>query len=59
MVTSVILMIAYGYKVKEEDDPLVTLAEQVMHYISTAVAPNRYWVDAIPIRELYTLDSYD
>lgn len=59
MVTSVILMIAYGYKVKEEDDPLVTLAEQVMHYISTAVAPNRYWVDAIPIRELYTLDLYD
>ena len=46
-------MIAYGYKVKEEDDPLVSMAEQVMHYLSTAVAPNRYWVDAIPARELF------
>jgi len=54
MVTSVILMIAYGYKVKEEGDPLVTIAEQVMRYLSIVVAPNRYWVDAIPARELYT-----
>lgn len=46
-------MIAYGYKVKEEDDPLVSMAEQVMHYLSTTVAPNRYWVDAIPPRELF------
>lgn len=53
MVTSVILMIAYGYKVKKEDDPLVSMAEQVMHYLSTTVAPNRYWVDAIPARELF------
>ena len=48
LATSVILTIAYGYKVTGEDDPLMGLAEKVMLDLSKCVTPNYYLVDALP-----------
>lgn len=56
MATSVILMVAYGYEVEDQNDSLVLLAQEVMSSLSVAVAPNRYWVDSVPICEFFNMD---
>ncbi|KAG6332883.1 hypothetical protein ID866_6208 [Astraeus odoratus] len=46
---AVILRITYGYEVKNEQDPLVDLAERTMHAISTTTIPNAFLVDTLPL----------
>ncbi|KAK0200037.1 cytochrome P450 [Desarmillaria ectypa] len=50
MAVANIMRIAYGYVVAEgaEADELVVLATQVMHDVSTALAPNTYLVNSLP-----------
>ncbi|KAK0200032.1 cytochrome P450 [Desarmillaria ectypa] len=50
MAVANIMRIAYGYVVAEdvEADELVILATQVMRDVSAALAPNKYFVNALP-----------
>ena len=45
------LMIAYGYSVKEQDDPLVKVVEAAMSGFSQSLKPGAFLVDAVPSRE--------
>ncbi|KAG2117021.1 cytochrome P450 [Suillus discolor] len=45
---AVILHISYGYKVKENDDPFVDLANHVLTQTSEAAAPGAFMVDILP-----------
>ncbi|KAJ3548837.1 hypothetical protein NMY22_g1117 [Coprinellus aureogranulatus] len=47
-VGAVILKISYGYEVKDNHDPFVTLAEKATEQFSLATAPGGYLVDLIP-----------
>ncbi|KAK0458203.1 cytochrome P450 [Desarmillaria tabescens] len=51
MAVANIMRIAYGYVVADdvEADELVILATQVMRDVSAALAPNKYFVNAIPL----------
>ncbi len=53
MAVANIMRIAYGYVVAEvvEADEMVILATQVMHDLSAVLAPNKYLVNALPLRE--------
>ena len=44
-------MIAYGYSVKGQDDPLVDVVEGAMHGFSESLKPGAYLVDMIPLRK--------
>lgn len=46
---SLILRLAYGYSVVENDDPLVKIAEDAMHGFARASEPGAFWVDNFPI----------
>ena len=48
---AIILMIAYGYSVKGQDDPLVNVVEAAVHGFSECMEPGAYLVDMIPLRE--------
>ncbi len=45
---AIILRITHGYKIKEDNDPFITLADQVMLHFSLATAPGGFIVDLIP-----------
>jgi len=45
---AITLMIAYGYSVKEEDDPLVAVVKDSMHGFSQALKPGAFLVDVVP-----------
>ncbi|KAG1747595.1 cytochrome P450 [Suillus lakei] len=45
---AVILRISYGYEVKDDNDPLVDLADRAMDGISQATAPGAFMVDMLP-----------
>ncbi|TFK56140.1 cytochrome P450 [Heliocybe sulcata] len=45
---SIILELAYGYKVKEESDPIVNVVDQATEQFSLATAPGAFLVDVIP-----------
>jgi hypothetical protein len=47
---SVILMISHGYEVKDADDKLLRLAEDVVADLARAVSPGAFLVDMIPAR---------
>ena len=51
MVGAIILMISHGYPVKEQDDPLVNVAEAAVSAFSKCLEPGAYLVDMIPLRE--------
>ena len=48
---TIILMISYGYPVKEHDDPLVHVVEAAVNAFSECLEPGTYLVDMIPLRE--------
>ena len=43
-------MMAYGYSVKEHDDPLVQVVETSMNGFSETLEPGAFLVDTIPSR---------
>lgn len=49
MTSSIILKISHGYSVKDNDDPLVEMANRAMRNISVVTSPGRYLVDLIPM----------
>ena len=49
-VGTVILRIAYGYQVSQENDPLINLVHKAVATFSKAAAPGAFLVDSIPIR---------
>ncbi|PCH42014.1 cytochrome P450 [Wolfiporia cocos MD-104 SS10] len=52
LIASIVFQISHGYQVKEYDDHLLQLAEQVNHEFSEAMAPGVFLVDAIPLLRL-------
>ncbi|KIM50598.1 hypothetical protein SCLCIDRAFT_1225241, partial [Scleroderma citrinum Foug A] len=48
-VGTVILRIAYGYQVNQENDPLINLVHKAVATFSKAAAPGAFLVDSIPI----------
>jgi hypothetical protein len=48
---AIILMIAYGYAVKEHDDPFVEVVEDAVKGFSETLEPGAYLVDVIPARQ--------
>lgn len=47
---AIILMITYGYQVKEHNDPLVKIAEDGVDTFSKATLPAAFLVDVFPFR---------
>jgi hypothetical protein len=47
----IILMMAYGYSVKENNDPLVDVVEAAVNGFSECMEPGAYLVDMIPFRK--------
>ncbi|KAG2070197.1 cytochrome P450 [Suillus decipiens] len=45
---AIILRIAYGYEVKETDDPLIDLADRAVDQFSRSTAPGAFMVDIVP-----------
>ena len=48
---AIILMIAYGYPVKEHNDPTVNIIEQSNRSFSECLQPGAFMVDTFPLRE--------
>ncbi|KAJ7753359.1 cytochrome P450 [Mycena maculata] len=48
-VGSIILLITYGYQVKEHDDPIIKVLFTAAHNLSDAVTPGAFLVDTLPI----------
>ncbi|SJL03000.1 related to cytochrome P450 CYP2 subfamily [Armillaria ostoyae] len=46
---AIILQISHGYKIQEEDDPLIELAERTMNQFSLATASGGFSANIIPI----------
>ena len=49
---SIILMLAYGYEVRDGEDPYVSIVEKAMSEVSNAATPGAFLVDFFPIRML-------
>ena len=54
---AIILMIAYGYPLEENDDPYLRVAEASMSGFSEVVVPGAFLVDVIPSCKLRSLLS--
>ena len=48
---AIILRVAYGYEVKENNDPFIELADIATEQFSRATQPGAYLVDVIPMRK--------
>lgn len=46
---AIILRISHGYKVQEENDPFIQLADIATEQFSSATAPGSFMVDILPI----------
>jgi hypothetical protein len=53
MTSSLALMVAYGYQMADEGDPLATLAVDAVGILSNSSFPGALAVNAIPARKLY------
>ena len=51
MAGGLILSIAYGIEVQEENDPFIAAAETSIHVVATTLMPGAYLVDLFPPRE--------
>ncbi|KAJ6626053.1 cytochrome P450 [Mycena sp. CBHHK59/15] len=49
MAAKIVMSVAYGINIHPSDDPYVTLADQAVHGLMTALVPGRFLVDAFPI----------
>ncbi|KZT12691.1 cytochrome P450 [Laetiporus sulphureus 93-53] len=47
-IAAIIMRVTYGYPVKKEDDPMITLPMKAMDNFSAATAPGAFLVDFIP-----------
>ena len=54
---AIILMITYGYSLKENDDPYLEVAEATMNGFNEVIVPGAFLVDMIPSCELRSLLS--
>lgn len=54
---AIILRIAYGYRIQEDSDPFVTLADESTNAFSGCVAPGAFLVNMIPIRTFLPLHT--
>ena len=54
---AIILMITYGYPVKENDDPYVEVVDAVVRGVGEATTPGAFLVDMIPFCERCSLRS--
>lgn len=52
---AIILNMAYGYEVQDDEDPLVELVDRAVRGFIAASQPGSFLVDAMPFRELVTL----
>jgi hypothetical protein len=50
MVAAIVIDATYGYQVKNEDDDMVDLFDQVMHDFAEGIMPGAHLVDIIPWR---------
>jgi hypothetical protein len=44
------MRVAYGLKVREQNDPYIDTAERLLKYLETAIMPGRWLVEFLPIR---------
>ena len=51
MAASVIMMVAYGYKVSGLDDVFIEHARETSQITGQAMAPGRWLVESFPLRE--------
>jgi len=49
-VGAIVLRIAYGYQVNQENDSLINLVGEAVRIFSKAAAPGAFLIDSIPIR---------
>jgi len=54
---AITLRITHGYKIKEDNDPFVALADEVMLQFSLSTAPGGFIVDFIPACALLFYDN--
>lgn len=52
---AIILMLSYGYTIKEHDDPYVDVVEAAVSGFSECLEPGAFLVDMIPLRESFFL----
>ena len=45
-------MLTYGYSVKEDDDPLVHIADRALSNFALSTAPGAFMVDRVPMLQL-------
>ena len=53
MAGGLILSIAYGAEVIDENDPLLTEAQVATHVVAATLVPGAYLVDMFPLRERF------
>jgi hypothetical protein len=54
--TAVIIEVAYGHQIKKDDDPYLTIADEVCHIVTPAVSPSEdSLVNLFPFRESHYL----
>src|SRR5258706_14859379 len=51
---AVIIKVAYGYHVGENDDPIVRILEDSLRIGATLSSPRKYWVEFMPFRTIYS-----
>ena len=54
---AIILMVAYGYSVRENDDPFLEVVEASVNGFSETAEPGAFLVDTIPSRAFTSLLS--
>ncbi len=57
MTGSVVLMIAYGYKAQEHDDPLIKMVQGATDQAAEVVQPGAFLVDVFPFCEFFVFIS--
>jgi len=50
---AVIIKVAYGYQVGENDDPIVRILEDSLRIGATLSSPRKYWVEFMPFRTIH------
>ena len=56
---AVIIKVAYGYQVGENDDPIVRIMEDSLRIGAPLFSPRKYWVEFMPFRAIhYHLSSF-
>ena len=54
-VAAIIMRVTYGYTLKSDDDPMITMPFTSLANFASAVEPGRWIVDFVPQREYYNV----